>query len=676
MDYLQQFIPAESTDYYLSHRMGGYDALGKQIMVKIYSRAKPEVYSELVGAGTNPVVVQMSFADRDFFRPIVGYQCRLSIQLDSYSQLIHWSKADETRYMVEVYEDWGGDNQRLTFVGFLNSSTYQQDYDQKYSILNIRAVDGLALLRNFDFDPPGNGPGYVGEDEQGPVWGVHQLQYVIAYILSKIGNRHHFMDFIPFRWEASMTEEGITTRLLSTPIILAQYYGKNCQEVLTDLLGRFKAQILMSPVMSEFTGQAVYILRCMDVPMTWSTANAQFYDRKGNYLAPFGHGAAGWPVNVLTSQTHFERLGGNMKAGSTYRQLVITQKAEYTGNLIFNGNFKHGKSGWYPKFQGEYEQFTVHDGWMGIKPGGTGWLADTNVDVHDRWILTYFDRILTHRHGQGPWAKTQVTFEARRTASGFNIPDDWRLRVGLEDKLGQYTAHAFWIEDNRNEWVTLSHVFDVSAPVKFVIQAMDSTWGQYLGIRNVSVKMVRTRPGSPGEYIEYEDQEKKDVYTLRPQGFQRLELETIKYVATGMIYNNVLAREDLGFGAYRWYIRYVNTAGLRLLSEDMALRHKHFYEQSRMKISPQFFIRKKAKYTNETVILNGMSVIQDVELKATYAISSMTRNLIPNTVNMELTEYVDYLIENPPAPEPIPWILKNGNWNDEGKWDDTANWKD
>ncbi len=217
MSHYQDLIPS-AVNYEPRFRVGGYDRYGKVCAAEIAVISNAvQTPVDLYGAGDDPITIQTSYVDGNIFRPIVGSQCELNIQCESYRQVAQLGRGGEKSYRVRVYEDTEGENE-LIYWGFINPETYQESYARRKPQVQVTAVDGFALLDNVEFEP---------------TYGLHQISHVLAYLFYQAGHQGDFYDMTPWEWSIAAATR---IPLLEGEITVLQYKGKSCREVLSDIM--------------------------------------------------------------------------------------------------------------------------------------------------------------------------------------------------------------------------------------------------------------------------------------------------------------------------------------------------------------------------------------------------------------------------------------------------------
>lgn len=672
LDTFKDLIPATLAPYQPRYIMGGHDRHGVPLRIIIYrAGAISQPIDELEGAGNDPYHWIVSFADRDFFRPVVGSRLRLQIKTREYNQLLHLSTASERDYMVEAWENYETPQARRIFIGYINPETYEQAYNRKNGLVTVEAVDGLALLRGQRFAPPPVTQGFE-EGDRGPLFGVHQLKYVIAYILSLIGNRHQFAQMIPYQWrEANFPASFIQTRFLDVAVNVSEYYEWNCLDVLEDILTRIKAQIFAVPFQTA-TSEVVYGLRLMDDALTERLDDFDVYDRFGDYHASVGRfDNPHWPIHIVTAERDLAPMGGTIETESIPQKLILTDVARTTGQLLYNGDFEHGRAAWYPDSVAVEDKWDVVDGKM-ILDTWEDWDGPNEPRINNEFPRRYHEGLYFF------WSavhRTRVRIEVARDKGGMPYSDDWRYRVAVGND--ETEELKIWdVTSESNQYVILEHEFTVPHPRFVSLYLINSGFGSKVRVKNVEVVVV-DRSDFPSE--EYRDVRKEAEHILNPNSLSEVRDTVTVYPFSQIIYRNLFVRDfQYEFVARAWEIRRKRQSIWTNLSENVRARVLAYWNRARRSINnAEFIIRKHSKGTETPVRFNPLSLVQDVRIGSTFVVSSVTMGLRSLKLQMHLQEYSKTIIEPPPPPEPSSdWILFTGAWDDDGKWIDNESWND
>ncbi len=307
---IPEILPYYGTRYIVSDQT----RTGTMFEVLIKERNYIGDATTIRGYGTNPVRLDFSYLDKDFFNPVAGSSCRLSLYTDTYDGLINLAKGDDTKYVVEVYD---GD---MIFRGFLKPQTYTQEYGPQSPSVKIEATDGLGLLRDIPFRPDDN-----------PTRGVFTLKDIISYVLYLAGNRTDWYDLVSY--ESNIIQENKNIYGSFSHQIF-NWFDRSCYEVLTEILSMFEAQIL--------SVKGSYYIRLVDEP------EAPFYDKydyQGN-LTETGPRTA----TKKDLYNDYEGAYGSVEIDRPLRKNIVTQTKNPIENLIYNGSFDEGTDGWEGAF--------------------------------------------------------------------------------------------------------------------------------------------------------------------------------------------------------------------------------------------------------------------------------------------------------------------------------------
>ena len=295
-------IPDALPSYGERYRMGGYDIYGNQVRVSIYERDYTGSYDFILGAGHDPISVNLSYTDSDFFKPISGSSVSLNIQAQDHEFFWELQRANELDYYVEVF-----DNEEKIFVGYLRPGTYRQEFRVKNPVITVNATDGLGLLRNTR----------LTFGSKTPKYGLYHLKDIISYLIYKAGNRENWSDMV--RYTGAYGTGGFTGTV-QMPIF--DLHDHTLYEVLEKIMDIFKMNI------SSSGGR--YVVRLIDHPLTAKRINYTYQ----------GHSVSG-DITMTNSFMLSESKGmtGSIESDIPKRQLVVTRSMKAIDNLVFNPDF-------------------------------------------------------------------------------------------------------------------------------------------------------------------------------------------------------------------------------------------------------------------------------------------------------------------------------------------------
>lgn len=642
------------------------DSAGNAVEFLRRTTTPPAGVEMLIGHGINPISLQLSFRDSDFFRPIMGGALTVNFALDHYRQLLDkgWARMDETEWMVRYYLHYEDEaNKELVFWGYVNGSTYRQTYKTKYSTARVSATDGLALLRNIPFEPLPVGPGYFAgnEDhppEKGPLFGTYRFAEVLSYLFNKAGNYEPWYDAIPYLWADGQAR----IDFMDGEICMADYYGMSCYDVLEELMKSILGQVLM------YKGRLFVRLADNTAEDAWNV-----YDHKGNPIDPEEQDpplVSEPDMNIVTTGREIEITDGNLETGRVIKELIVNKHFRVHDNLVLNGEFETkeiargitGKGGWYSPDGNEH--------WNIQRRGGalTVYYSETpKTVVYDMPRGEY-----QWPHEGGHW---KVTFEIAafppvgHIAERF-VKNDLTVTLGdtakkvefewADEDMESYTAEEYWemAEDN------------IPTKIMFTANPYPATLisGRAFVIRNVRVvpwvrggRAVIPGIGARGPRLidnKYKDTEDREYLEINDDALTSEE-KTIQH-GGGMAYIWAMRTPHLALAA--------RTGGPTIsVYEFVKQRYLRYFRRPRMRI------KCGAVGTEEDI--NALTLVQDVGLGRTFTVSSYSVDKRQNIyTGVELVEHREYLLDADGVG--LEWILAEGWWNDMGIWMDQRTWKD
>ncbi len=659
MSYLQDQI-ADALDYGAYFYVG--DQAGNAAVFLKRGHTEGEV-AEVTGRNTNSIRLKLSYADGDYFRPIMGGAVTVTMHLSSYIQFLSqgWDEIDETEWMLELYSNYGKGDQKLLFWGYVDKDSFQQDWNTELPMAQITAITGLALLRNIPFEPlPLDDGGYLPETEdrpaeKGPLFGVYKTREVIAYLFHQAGNIRTWVDAVPLVWQSGSA----TYEIFADNICVAEYFGDTCFEVLEKLMKRTKTQVLM------YNGEL-----CIRMPGVFPKDYLSRYNHKGNFVENFSADR-----QIVNTDQHLNVLSGSFKFSETIKKVIIEEKYTVHDNLVYNGDFsKSGRAG-----RGQPAHMSRRGGWF--LPDGDNGIDRFSVDQQglffgvdqsasgspEKRVLTNIDRG-TYRTGHTPSSFWLFEFEIRavKPSTGFSPPFGWRNKIDIICGNRRQTVEFEWGDDTKTD--TVRHRFSMSWTNRphqvgfYIPQVATWYWHPDQVFQIYSIKLTpwrywtRTRPILVIDE-RYADEENSTDYVINEKSLN-VVTEEINHT-TGMHYlwentspyNSIKRRDTEGTSSR--------------LRDYLIERIRWFYNY------PRIVIQGSVKPVEKTPVVDGMTFVQDLALGRTFTVSSFDVQMRENTyTSIELIEYSRFLLEPPDN----NWILRNGDWDDDGIWIDEEVW--
>ena len=640
---IQDLIPDTLTPYGDWYKIGGYNRLGRECYAMIGWRNAPTNVTEIPGAGDSPIELSSSFADKDFFDPVSGTSCTIKIQATSYDEFIRLARGDDTEFRVRVVEKDANNNDVVLFRGFLRPETYRQDYGAHRPSISVDATDGLGLLRDI----------YFPRVDEVPIYGREYVNHIMSYILYRAGNRENWLDYVNYKFSATTMN---FTRSLQLPTV--KYYEWSLYEVLEDILNILKAQII------QVSGK--YAIRLMDRP---SDMYVEEYTYKGNLVG--GTTADAHHVNLYDN---YEGAVGQLSVERPVNKLILENRLKPIPNLVYNGDFKRGDSGWT---SGEYDPlWNISDNTLKIeeKPGFYDF-GTTSQDMLQHIPAPYVQTITFDRGDIVPGygfklllsfdvskaSETSFTSYFVKVAAGdVTNWQRWRLQNVMLPGDGFYTVtFPLTLRPDDNKTVAISQVWRV--------QAGSGPNNQYklerTHIKNVRVQVVDTvlppfhHPNPDADMPERPEEIIRDeIIDLNSGNSEEREVDVgwltgNPYVHDNALWNFLLYHNTWLFPSVLW----ANTRS----------RHRWFYRQSRQRLNIDLYQKQ------ESQTIHPYTQLFDRYLKRIFVPMSYTYNLLKNSYNAELVEF-----RKATEDEFMTWILADGTWDDDGYWMDAEQWHD
>ena len=615
MSVITDLIPTTLPAYHEKYRVGGYNRLGKLCYASILRRIEASGGNwpiEVNGAGASPVTTSTSYADKDFFSPVSGSSCKISMVAESYSQLLELGRGDDTMWKVEVVDD--GDT---IFRGFLKPETFQMEYGYEKPVVNVDATDGLGVLRNVEFAE--------GETFSG----AYSTREIISYLLYIAGNRVNWQDWVNYGIR------GVIDRNIynSIEIPLYKYIGWTCYEVLEDILGIIDAQIISI--------DGTYIIRLGDVA---SPEDADVYTYRGAYVNSIN----------LTEKKYslydYDGASGRLQVEKPIKDIEYSANREAIENLVYNGDFLLGSMGWSQ--------------W-----GGEGELSTPHWRINNKYKYLELDKKVLGEFEAPPWFDDGVQFDIFRgnTTRTINLRVTFDVRIPTAQatitvwtRINSLAAKGVNITAD-GQWHQISHIFTLhsGATEAYLRIARPLLAGQCMHIRDVQVQAGQTFGIT---FNQIEDEKNTELIDINDDGVQTIKHEPYRaFGGSQYMYNNAFPgiTEKTTADIYdRTSDLYINNSALQ------RMRVQNFYNTVRTRLSIDLFCK------DENEKITAESILFDKYLERNFVIMSSTYDIIRAKYSLELMEY-ERASTYPPT-----WILAIGTWNDDGYWVDTEQWND
>ena len=632
MSVITDLIPTTLPTYHEKYRVGGYNRLGKLCYASILRRTEVSEGSwpiEVSGAGASPVTISTSYADKDFFSPVSGSSCKISMVAESYSQLLELGRGDDTMWKVEVVDD--GDT---IFRGFLKPETIPMEYGYEKPVVNVDATDGLGLLREMTFPLDGDSP-FTGE---------YPVREVIAYILYRAGNMSYWYDHIT--WRPTEDAHNFTEAQV---ISVFDYHGQDIYSVLKDILKIIEAQVV------SYEGS--YALRLIDEPRSG-------YATRISYRGLL-------PTSIEMDNTRIELhdeyygVSGNIKTERPINTVFFENKLSHKEQIIYNGDFSK---------TGQFSSPDAVGGWepgpnninATISPLGLGFYKEHEQDNTGGVGNPYPPRPIWLTH----YFKTSFDRGANRYGGGFITIKFKSLLLNPLPSNKYFVAVCLGDVDNEDHWhaaeaegtgwvdVEITLAFGDRSRVIAIGQAMEYVWPASLSavifkrsqVTDVEVSVAASsQGGTPASILT------KDEYVVNENSLANKNIE-IKigsnnpYTYENAIWDKLYYSRDAG--------------SVTSLYKLIVARYSSFYGVSRKRMSVEMYCK------TDSPRLLPYSILFDKYLERNFVIMSSAYDVLRAKYSLELMEY-----ERASTP-PLTWILADGTWNDEGYWVDAENWND
>lgn len=627
------YIPETLPTYVEKYRVGGGDLYRAGCFAKILCRDYTGGMSYLKGYGHEPIEVSFNFADSDYFKSIGGSSCTLKILSEGYAKLLEFAEADDTKYIVQVWDEiveGETKSKKMIFTGYLKPETYLQEYGAENCMVQVTATDGLGMLKFIKFRLR---PSLLVE--YAPLNKDHLLKDVLSYLLYLAGNRDNWYDMVPYR--AGEIPGILFTGFLN--VSLYQFFEEDCYTVLTELLSLFRLQLCMSA--------GKYVVRLVDDP---NISHIDIYTYRGVFVETIE--ASRIEVDMYSVM---KGLIGDLRAERPLKSLIFQTKKKAYSNLLYNGNFEDGKIGW------NYSS--------GFNPAN--------------WNVGYNEMVLTHHppqsefkpwvfanFGRGPraysaWCTVRVQLQTKYYSSShfgsYGDDTEWTFEVAINDEKKVYTAKG-------SDWQTLEEDFllktsDGDAVIKIYSNLGGETSFGYprQGFKNIRIFAVNTLMGSNFEPIPNEDSEEEIIIGEGSLEEKDIEIKAFYTTSGTDLYRYENLTSIMG-------VTHDTTGVQKYMKQAIMDRYVLFHSAPRLRIS------LKGIKNQELEILPHM-LLFDKFFKKIYTILQYSYQVIGKVLSLECMEFEEKIEDTPSVPYD-DWILVTGFWNDSGVWRDNKYWID
>ena len=625
MSVITDLIPTTLPTYHEKYRVGGYNRLGKLCYASILRRTEVSEGSwpiEVSGAGASPVTISTSYADKDFFSPVSGSSCKISMVAESYSQLLELGRGDDTMWKVEVVDD-----DDTIFRGFLKPETFQMEYGYEKPVVNVDATDGLGVLRNVEFAEGTDFIDYMG-------W--ESLSDIMSYLLYMAGNRVNWRDYVNYTISGHPNDN----LLRNLKKDLWKYRGWSCYDVLIDVLSVFQMQVV------SFNG--LFSVRLIDEPRE---------DHYNEYTYRGTNPSRGTKTESTESlYDDFDGAMGSIKLQRPVRKLIFKEPRNVPDNLCHNGDFKLGADGW-EGYRGMLASNWYVNNTLVIKGS-----QSVGVGVY-AGVSCRLDRGGTYR---GP---IKVEFEARRFDNGTVLNGETEMRVQInipETPIAPNIKFEHIRDDFTPTWLWQKCSCVIQQPVSVdgsvVVAFVPYTPAlatRLIGIRNV---VITPCENVTGDVIPLDSEEIETERDVSETSLQDLSFD-IGYPYGGSPYKYENAFPSAQFKADRVVMKRGSTIPFSNYAIQR-MRVLNFYRVPRTRLSVDVYCKA------DSPRLLPYSILFDKYLERNFVIMSSAYDPLRAKYSLELMEY-----ERATTP-PLTWILADGTWNDDGYWVDTEQWND
>jgi hypothetical protein len=193
---------------------------------------------ETLKGGPTPLQFDFQNGDDDYADPFRPTQAKITIKSGQNWEFTDLFPADIMNCWVEIYQGLDSDAV-LYWTGWIDPSQYEEPYDVPPFYLTITCVDGLSYLADIKYVEVENSDGTYAFYED------RALESNIIYnILSKIGYTE-FNEFVNF-YEAQMNAGAAYSPMNQLLLENDRFYDMSCEEVLIEVLKKFRAVIRQS----------------------------------------------------------------------------------------------------------------------------------------------------------------------------------------------------------------------------------------------------------------------------------------------------------------------------------------------------------------------------------------------------------------------------------------------
>lgn len=210
---------------------------------EVYSETEPS-YTQLVGAGEEPLRIELVNQSDDIFSPIKSSRAVITVWSASMFALKDFYSVDKMFHLVEIFQ---GEN--LYWKGYIDPKQYKEKYGPVPYEVSLVAADGLTLLQNIRYE----------QSAGVPYDGLKFASEIILDILDKIGF-YSFTEFVNV-YDTLMDDSVDDSPFDQLKINTDVFEDKYCDEVLTEILKIFNANIRQA-------GGAFCIYRPVDLTKT------------------------------------------------------------------------------------------------------------------------------------------------------------------------------------------------------------------------------------------------------------------------------------------------------------------------------------------------------------------------------------------------------------------------
>ena len=244
-----------------------------------------------------PVIVEWPSTSDDLFEQnIRGSQATINVYAETSFQYSDLYTSDNLEYQVNIYYD-----STLYWTGWVMANNWEEDYAQPPYPVVIKAVDGLGLLKDFDFSDTS-------------LTGRLSASEIIYEIISLI-SWDEFTEYINVYDDVTLSTVD-DSPLLTTSIDCDLFEENNCYDVLVSILLVFNAAItqyagdLIIYRYLELKDSTMYGRTFTDADTISSTTNSpdQYINRTtsaSNYFEAGGHRMITPQVDILTINQSF-----------------------------------------------------------------------------------------------------------------------------------------------------------------------------------------------------------------------------------------------------------------------------------------------------------------------------------------------------------------------------------